>query len=470
MKILKNVMAYFTSVAAIVSLAIPLMAPVAVNAQTASGLCYVFTQNLGDGRPLSSQDAAALTQALTDAGVWTSGTSITTYNDAVASAVSGFQEKYAAQILTPNGLSYGTGFVGASTRNELNSIYGGCGSPSNPTQPTQCPAGFTCTPIGQAPVCPAGWTCTPITTNPTTPTNPSTQSVPTISSVQSPAESPNILHPGEWANVYGTNLQNGVTVVVAGQSVSVDNPYTSSLRFTVPSSLPAGTATLYVTNSAGTSNSISVTISTPSTPSATAPTITRISAPASPDSQVYTGEKFAIQGTNFVMPDSVYVGNESATVTQDGNWPTGGVLYATAPSDLQSGSSYVYIKNANGTSNQIPVTITGQTSSATQSPFTVTFPTVGATLQIGQTYGITWYGTDNESVTSYAVYLVDGPLGSNGSVFLGTAYLPANAGMGGATPTFQWTIPSTVQQGSGYQIQFSGAGVTGGNSPSFTII
>jgi len=49
-----------------------------------------------------------------------------TFSDYTASAVSGFQEKYKDEILTPLGLKYGTGFVGSATRKKLNSLYG-CG-------------------------------------------------------------------------------------------------------------------------------------------------------------------------------------------------------------------------------------------------------------------------------------------------------------------------------------------------------
>jgi Putative peptidoglycan binding domain len=111
-----------------------------------------------------------------------------------------------------------------------------------------------------------------------------------------------------------------------------------------------------------------------------------------------------------------------------------------------------------------PVTSTPVQSSAS---LTITYPTYGAILQIGQTYNITWKIPDSEqSVNNFAVYLVGGSLGSTGSIFLGTAYLPAHFG---ATPTFQWTVPSTIQPGSGYQIEFSGKGATGGNSASFSI-
>lgn len=52
------------------------------------------------------------------------------FGESTAASVSGFQQKYKNEILTPNGLQYGTGFVGKSTRAKLNSLYG-CGSKVN---------------------------------------------------------------------------------------------------------------------------------------------------------------------------------------------------------------------------------------------------------------------------------------------------------------------------------------------------
>ncbi|MBI2100370.1 MAG: hypothetical protein HYT48_03485 [Candidatus Vogelbacteria bacterium] len=45
------------------------------------------------------------------------------FGESTAAAVSGFQEKYADEILRPNGLARGTGYVGPSTRGKLNRLH-----------------------------------------------------------------------------------------------------------------------------------------------------------------------------------------------------------------------------------------------------------------------------------------------------------------------------------------------------------
>src|ERR1035437_6480989 len=91
--------------------------------------CHTFNSNFGIGT--RSAEIAALQTALSRAGNDTgTGSSDPTplFNEQVAAAVTGFQEKYASEILTPNGLQHGTGYVGASTRMKLNSLYG-CSDP-----------------------------------------------------------------------------------------------------------------------------------------------------------------------------------------------------------------------------------------------------------------------------------------------------------------------------------------------------
>lgn len=113
--------------------------------------CHNFNTNLklGDGgqsqngqtgvraRNAIDDDVAALIIVLSKEGLLnynqvvqpgSAGTSIKSnyFSETIASAITAFQEKYASEILTPNLLQHGTGYVGASTRTKLNALYS-CG-------------------------------------------------------------------------------------------------------------------------------------------------------------------------------------------------------------------------------------------------------------------------------------------------------------------------------------------------------
>ena len=60
------------------------------------------------------------------------------YGESTASSVTGLQEKYRNEILTPVGLKYGSGLVGTSTRKKLNALYN-CTKPIVIVPPTPCP-------------------------------------------------------------------------------------------------------------------------------------------------------------------------------------------------------------------------------------------------------------------------------------------------------------------------------------------
>ena len=124
--------------------------------QQPAQFCFDWRRNLRIGD--SGADVRALDQALLKEGIEGSqsfeGSRPTFISDdgvfieLTASAVSGFQEKYRSEILTPNGLARGTGYVGPSTRRKLNSLYGCSGTPTptpipvplpHPTPPTPWP-------------------------------------------------------------------------------------------------------------------------------------------------------------------------------------------------------------------------------------------------------------------------------------------------------------------------------------------
>jgi hypothetical protein len=99
--------------------------------------CYNFTKNLriednGDG-------VYALQVALNRSGVPTVTEKSAYFDEILASAVSEFQEKYADEILKPNGLRKGNGYVGPATRKKLNALYG-C-SVACTMDAKQCPDG-----------------------------------------------------------------------------------------------------------------------------------------------------------------------------------------------------------------------------------------------------------------------------------------------------------------------------------------
>lgn len=88
--------------------------------------CHTFNVNLKIGD--SGTEVKALRTALAKEGF--SGLEAMggayEFDERVASAVVGFQEKYASEILAPWGLTHGTGYVGPTTRAKLNKLYG-CG-------------------------------------------------------------------------------------------------------------------------------------------------------------------------------------------------------------------------------------------------------------------------------------------------------------------------------------------------------
>ncbi len=92
--------------------------------------CYTFSRNLGIGA--TGDDVVRLINILSSEGVlpFRASTYNGGYDESIASAVSAFQQKYASQILTPSGLTSGTGYVGKATRAKLNQM---CATPMNST-------------------------------------------------------------------------------------------------------------------------------------------------------------------------------------------------------------------------------------------------------------------------------------------------------------------------------------------------
>ncbi len=97
--------------------------------------CYNWTRNLRDGD--TGEDVRALHTALSleRPRILTQAVSSNEFDEVTGSAVTAFQEKYASEILTPNGLAHGNGAVRISTRAKLNALYR-CSSTPIVTRPS----------------------------------------------------------------------------------------------------------------------------------------------------------------------------------------------------------------------------------------------------------------------------------------------------------------------------------------------
>ena len=104
--------------------------------------CYTFDNNLrfGDGGSQNihpETDVRNLQLALEKEGFQGSDSEKrggAVFGESTAAAVTGFQEKYRDEVLTPSGLKYGTGYVGKATRAKLNKLYG-CSGITPPHSP-----------------------------------------------------------------------------------------------------------------------------------------------------------------------------------------------------------------------------------------------------------------------------------------------------------------------------------------------
>lgn len=92
--------------------------------------CHTFNANMGIGSSGSGLDALITVFDKESIAEFLPSNRPSEYNEVVAGMVSAFQQKYASEILTPNGLKYPTGYVGKSTRSKLNALYG-CKADSN---------------------------------------------------------------------------------------------------------------------------------------------------------------------------------------------------------------------------------------------------------------------------------------------------------------------------------------------------
>jgi len=89
-------------------------------AELQKGMPFQANLRYGD----RGDEVKKLQEALIKEGVLAEGLNTGWFGPLTKAAVIKFQEKYADEILTPLGLTAGTGFVGEKTRAKLNALYG----------------------------------------------------------------------------------------------------------------------------------------------------------------------------------------------------------------------------------------------------------------------------------------------------------------------------------------------------------
>jgi len=328
--------------------------------------CHTFNTNLKVGD--ENDEIVALQTALAKDGAknWEYKGYDGVFDEMTASAVSGFQEKYASNILTPNGISHGTGYVGASTRAKLNSLYG----------------------------------CLNQSTN--------TSTIPHIDSI-----GPSSVAVGGTATIYGLNFSSSSLIqvldanVLGGRDIAPSSRTSTSLSFVVPSWVSIGTHTLWIsdeTNSLA-SNSVSfiVTAAQQTTTTQTTTTMPMI-------------DSFTVSPTSITAGQRVYLSwSTSNTNPNCGISDTLGMASWTV--NNSSNSSYSYTPNtstvytlactngANTVYKSIPVSVitSAQTTAlpATPTTLSVTCPnTPNIVASWNAVPGATYYAFRADNLTT----------------------------------------------------------------------
>ncbi len=232
-----------------VALASLITAPNQASAQTSLYYpynCYTFSNDLqigSTGPAVENLHTILAREGFNRSNSWS--VSNQTYNEETASLVSGFQERYMSEILTPAGLRYGTGYVGVRTRAKLNSMCTGGGTNNS---------------------------LAPVISNLSAPTTLQTNQVGTWSLTATDPQNSQITYYVSWGDErnfpYPVAASAPITSTFGQRSTfthAYASPGTYTITFRARNNLgyeSQTTTTVYVTNSGGGNNTDGLTIST----------------------------------------------------------------------------------------------------------------------------------------------------------------------------------------------------------------
>ena len=427
--------------------------------------CHTFNTNLKYGD--SEVDVLNLQTALEKEGFNISGEKIGRnvgyFGEETASAVVGFQQKYKSEVLTPVGLSYGTGYVGASTRKKLNQLYG-CGITPVPvpTCVNKCGDGVCAEIVCQGIGCPCAETKT------SCPQDCSPTKQPSITVVY-----PNggeRLEVGEtytikW-NTSGYDSNTDVQIGIYDTRYSTEGgtypentivfstKNTGSYTWTIPNNLSVD----YDQNSPNHKIKVYIRGESPIGDESDNPfylissTATTVSCTDSDNGSYFIkgttmsrsfGEEASDFCWNYQANNGICTGKNGCVLTEHSCNTDGSIKEErySCPNGCREGTCVTQ----------------------PEAFLTITSPSNGDDLIKGKTYEVTWTGSEFET-TNYYVYLAGKELGPTGNIYLGTVN-PVNG-------IFKWTVPTSIPAGSGYQIQVTASTVTesGDSSDDFNIL
>jgi hypothetical protein len=439
-----------------------LEAQVAAQNGTSTTSCHTFNTNLAIGA--SGAEVTALQTMLQKDGETITITG--TFDEQTASAVTAFQEKYATIVLTPNGLSHGTGYAGRSTRAELNALFG-CGIPT-PTSPipnpTPTPTPTTPTPVPATPSptptpTPTTPTAVPATPSPT-PNIPVPPTPPPATPPQVPPAAPTIT--GVSVTCSPDSVQTGSTLTCSSNVTGTGNfsnavvwstnvgTITSSGMFTAPSTTGMATVMAKSVQDSTQSGMVTVTITAPGTPPPPPPTITGVNVVCSPTS-ILTG---AITNCSATVTGTGGFSNAVAWSTTVGTITSSGVL--TAPST--SGMVTVTARSTQNSMQSGTATIT-VVAPATPPPSPPPIPTPTPTPTPASGPGPNFYISDRTFAAAVPTY-PSVTQNTTGNVL--DVYSFQNAS--GVTAASISSITITDTTGSGFKSGFSNLALYNGNT------